>query len=215
MRLLDLSNKGRANIPVKNLEAQEKKARKLVSINSHADLFSSAAFLQQQSMSVTALSRLLEAVAKSIRHATAMSTLLMTEIFQARRDAALASSKFLLLDNSCYELRNAPINSKTLFDDRIKDVAKSNYGAQQQRFLTSTSIQSHLRTFKPLNPTRALKIPKYPAKQTATGPKPMQMYRPKTQPQSISSGIKKDYPKRTCNVRQFPSSKPASSSTRL
>ena len=68
--LLDLSNEGRASIPLKNLEAWERKARKLISINSHADLFSSAAFLclQQESMSVTALSRLLEAVAKSIKH---------------------------------------------------------------------------------------------------------------------------------------------------
>ena len=47
-----------------------------------------------------ALSRLLEAVAKSIKHATAMSTILATEIFQARHDAALATSK-LLLENSC------------------------------------------------------------------------------------------------------------------
>ena len=51
--LLDLSNKGRASIPLKNLEAWERKARKLVSINSHADLFSSATILclQQESMS--------------------------------------------------------------------------------------------------------------------------------------------------------------------
>ena len=76
-------------------------------------------------MSVTALSRLLEVVAKSIKHATAMSTILTTELFQARRDAALASSK-LLLDNSSYELRNAPINSKTLFDGKVKEVAKAN-----------------------------------------------------------------------------------------
>ena len=102
--LLDLSNKGRASVPIKNLEAWEKKARKLIAINSHADLFSSAAYLclQQESMSVTALSRLLEAVAKSIKHATAMSTILTTEIFQARRDAALASPK-LHLDNSSYD----------------------------------------------------------------------------------------------------------------
>ena len=33
--LLDISNKGRASIPLKNLEAWERKARKLVSINSH------------------------------------------------------------------------------------------------------------------------------------------------------------------------------------
>ena len=37
--LLDISNKGRASIPLKNLEAWERKARKLVAINSHADLF--------------------------------------------------------------------------------------------------------------------------------------------------------------------------------
>ena len=40
-------------------------------------------------MSVTALSGLLEAVAMSVKHATAMSTILATEIFQARHDAAL------------------------------------------------------------------------------------------------------------------------------
>ena len=165
--LLDISNKGRASIPLKNLEAWERKARKLVSINSHADLFSSAAFLclQQESMSVAALSRLLEAVAKSIKHATAISTLLTAEIFQARRDAALASSK-LFLDNSSFELRNTPINSKTLLDGRIKEIAKSNFEAQQQRFLASTSIKSQSSSFKPSTTSRAFKIPKYPAKQT-------------------------------------------------
>ena len=112
--------KGRCSIPVKNLEAWEKRARKLVAINSHTDWFSSAAYLclQQQFMSVAALSRLLEAVAKSIKHAMAMSTILATELFQARRDAALATSK-LLLEKSCYELRNAPINAKSLFDNKI------------------------------------------------------------------------------------------------
>ena len=70
-----------------------------------------------------------------------MSTLLTAEIFHARRDAALASSK-LLLDSSSFEFRNAPINSKTLFDCRIKEIPKSNFEAQQQRFLASTSIQS-------------------------------------------------------------------------
>ena len=57
-----------------------------------------------------ALSRLLEAVAKSIKHAMAMSTILAMEIFQARRDAVLATSK-ILLDNSNHELRTVPINS--------------------------------------------------------------------------------------------------------
>ena len=111
--LLDISSRGRCSVPVKNLEIWEKRARKLVAINFHADLFSSAAYLclRQESMSVTALSRLLEAVAKSIGHSTAVSTILAIELFQARHDAAIATSK-LLLENSGYELRNAPINVK-------------------------------------------------------------------------------------------------------
>ena len=185
--LLHLSNKGRASVPLKNLEAWEKKARKLIAINSHADLFSSHAFLclRQQSMSVTALSTLLEAVAKSVKHTTAMSTILTTKIFQARRDAALASSK-LLLDNSSYDLRNAPINSKTLFVGRIKEVAKTNYEAQQQRFLASTSAQSQSRNQKPQTRHEFLK---YSAKQTR--PKPTKTYRPKTETQSFSSSNKR------------------------
>ena len=59
-----------------------------------------------------------------------MSTILATELLQARHDAALTTSK-LLLENSCYELRNAPINAKSLFDNKIKEVAKGNYEAQQ------------------------------------------------------------------------------------
>ena len=106
--LLDLSGKGKCSIPLKNIEIWEKRARKLIFIDSHADLFSSAAYfcMQQQTMSVPALSRLLEAVA--IKHATAMSTILATEIFQARRDAVLAVSKLLLdslLDMSCKTLQ--------------------------------------------------------------------------------------------------------------
>ena len=71
-------------------------------------------------MSVIAPSRLLEAVAKYIRHSTAMSTILATfQLFQARRDAAIAISK-LFLENSGYELRNAPINAKTCLTIKSK-----------------------------------------------------------------------------------------------
>ena len=107
------------------------------------------------------------------------------------------------------------INSKSLFDCRIKEIAKSNFEAQQQRFLASTSIQSQSHSFKPPSQSRAFKIPKYPAKQTTSRPKPTQSYRSKNIPQSSSSHTKKDNIKRTGNVRQFPSSKPASSSARL
>ena len=72
--LLDLFSRGRCSIPVRSIETWEKRALKLIAVNSHAGLFSSAAYLclQQQSVSIPALSRLLEALAKSIKHATAM-----------------------------------------------------------------------------------------------------------------------------------------------
>ena len=124
-----------------------------------------------------ALSRLLEAIAKLIKHATAMPTILATEIFQARRDSALANS------NSSYELRNAPVNSKTLFDGKIKEVAKANYEAQQQRFLASTSSHIPVQQNKPFTTPRAFKIPKIPNKPSR--PKQTQPYGPKTQSQSV------------------------------
>ena len=46
----------------------------------------------------------------------------------------------ILLDNSNHELRNTPINSKILFGNKIKEVAKGNSEAQQQRFLAISSV---------------------------------------------------------------------------
>ena len=92
-------------------------------------------------MSMPALSRLLKAIAKSIKHAAAMSTIFGTEIFQARHDAVLATSK-LLLENSSYELRNAPINSKTLFDNKLPRAIlrpSSKYSLQLFRLLLTYS----------------------------------------------------------------------------
>ena len=175
-----------------------------MAINSHADLFSLAAYLclQQESMSVPAPSRLLEAVAKSIRLSVAMSTFLATELFQARREAAIATSK-LLLDNSGYKLWNAPINAKTLFGYKIKEVAKSNYGTQQQRFLASSSTNTNQQQRASYSATKA----KLPNK--CSRPKQFQIYRSKTQTQSFTSGTRKDFNKRSSNYKQFPSSKQA------
>ena len=103
---------------MKNIEIWKKRARKLIARNSYAYLH-----MQQQTMSVPALSRLLEAIAKFIKHATAMSTILATEIFQARCDAVLAMSK-ILLDNSNHELLNAPINSKILFVTKFRKLPR-------------------------------------------------------------------------------------------
>ena len=98
-------------------------------------------------------------------------------LVQARRDPALANSK-LLLENSGYEFRNAPINSKTLFDGKIKEVAKANYEAQQQRFFASTLSNIPVQQQKLFATPRAFKIPKIPNKPSR--PKQTQPYRPKT-----------------------------------
>ena len=166
----------------------------------------SAAYLcvQQQTMSVPALSRLLEALAKSIKHATAMSTILATEIFQARSNAVLATSK-ILLDNSSHELRNAPINSKTLFGNKIKEVAKGNFEAQQQRFLATSSVATSIQQKVTYLAPPVFKRP--------SRPQQTQPYRSKSQIQSYSS--RKEYTKRSGNQKQFPSSKEASSSTKF
>ena len=54
-----------------------KRAHSLVAVNSYVDILSSASYLcfRQESMSINAMSRFPEAVAESIKHATALSTL--------------------------------------------------------------------------------------------------------------------------------------------
>ena len=115
-----------------------------------------------------------------------MSTILATEIFQAGRDAVLATSK-LLSDNSNQELRNAPINSKTLFGNKIKEVAKGNFEAQQQRFLATSSVattmQQQQKVTYPAPPV--FKRSKQPTKPSR--PQQTQPYRPKSQTQSYSN----------------------------
>ena len=141
-----------------------------------------------------------------------LSTILATEIFQARRDAVLATSK-ILLDSSNHELRNAPINSTTLFGNKIREVAKCNFEAQQQRFLATSSVASSVQQQQkvtyPAPPV--FKRPKQPTK--FSRPQQMQSYRSKNQTQSYSSN-KKEYAKRGGNQKQFPSSKKASPSTK-
>ena len=88
-----------------------------------------------------------------------MSTILATKLFQARGDSAIATSK-LLLENLGYELLNAPINATSLFSNKIKDVTKSNYKMQQQRFLASSSNNTNQQQKASYLATRTFKIPK-------------------------------------------------------
>ena len=210
----DLSSKGKCSISLKNIEIWEKSSQ------THSDKLACGSILfycilmYAAADNVRASSlRLLEAVAKSIKHATAISTILATEIFQARHDAVLATSK-LLLDNSNHELRNAPINYKTLFGNKIKEVDKGNFEAQQQRFLATSSVattmQQQQKVTYPAPPV--FKRSKQPTKPSR--PQQTQPYRPKSQTQSYSSN-RKEYARRSGNQKQFPSSKQASSSTKF
>ena len=65
--LLDVSSKGKCSILMRTIEIWEKRTRQLIAINLHVD-FSTAAYIcmQQQIMSMLTLSRLLEAVPKSL-----------------------------------------------------------------------------------------------------------------------------------------------------
>ena len=136
----DISSRARYSFIFKNMEIWEKRARNLVAINSHADLFSLAVYqcLHQESMSVNALSRILEAVAKSIKACYSHVYYIGHRIISDRHNAAITSPK-ILMDHSSQELRNALINSQQLFDSKVKEVAKSNLETEQHRFLASSA----------------------------------------------------------------------------
>ena len=74
---------------------------------------------QQESMPVNALFRLLEAVAKSIKHATDLWTIMAIELLRAQGHAAIASSK-ILLDHSSHALRNDPNDLNSSFTIKLR-----------------------------------------------------------------------------------------------
>ena len=127
------------------------------------------AFAQQESMSVNALFRHLETVAKSIKHATASSKLLLDHSIHELRN----------------ELRNAPINSQQLFDNKDKEVAKSYYEAQHHRFLASSTSNANIQQQQQkssYSATGPFKKPRQPTKSYRL--KQNQLYRSKNQSQS-------------------------------
>ena len=156
-----------------------------------------------QTYSLLLLSRPLEAIAKSIKHTTAMSKILAKEMSQTRLDVVLATSK-ILLDSSNHELRNAPINSKTLFGNNIKEVAKGSFEAQQQRFLATSSVATFMQQQNLLWSLRDRNSRLNPLglnKRSCIGVRVRH---------SHTHQVER---KRSGNQKQFPSSKQASSST--
>ena len=118
-----------------------------------------------------------------------MSTILATELFQARRDAALATSK-LLLENSCYELRNAPLMPNLYLTIKSRKLPRV---ITKPNSKASWHLPQPIQTYN--NQRRLIRL--------------QQSHRPKSQSQSLSSGTRKDS-KRSGNTKQFPSFKHAS-----
>lgn len=117
------------SIPVKTLEKWESKARMLVAVASHADIFSAStdALLSEQSISPLVLRRLMEALAKTTRYSIALSLSLASELLRARRDSCLAANNRMLMPHSKGILRTAPLKSSSLFGGLIKDVAETDW----------------------------------------------------------------------------------------
>ena len=100
-------------------------------INSHADLFSYAAYQCLQQESVSALSRLGsggQVYQTSYSYVNYLGHRIISGSMRCRY--SLLSSK-ILLAHSSHALRNAPINSQLLFDNRIREA--------QHRYLASSA----------------------------------------------------------------------------
>ena len=136
---LNLSLSGSCQIPTKNLENYEKQLRELLRVLSHSDIFSVAAFkcLQQETPNPNMLSMILESLSMAIKHSVSLASILTIQVQQARRDAAIHSSK-ILLDQAKDDLRNIPFANDTLFGGRINDIYQQNAEARRNELINNT-----------------------------------------------------------------------------
>ena len=82
-------------------------------------------------------------------------------------------------------MKQPPFNAKSLFDNKIKEVAKANYEVQQQTFLASSSTNTNVQQQKSsFSASGAFKRPRQLSK--SSRPKQSQLYRSKTKTQSFS-----------------------------
>jgi len=114
------------------VESVESKLRTSVSTLSHADLFCAAAHLALvQGKEQDCVSSLIQAAAKSARHAMGSTMAMSTELLMLRRDAAIAASNILPGENR-ERLRAAPLTADKLFGGLCASVATDD-AAQRQR----------------------------------------------------------------------------------
>jgi len=135
----------RCQLNAKTLESWESRARTLVTIASHADLFATASFalLQAETFSPIALQRLLEASGRAARHSAALALSLSAEILHKRRDVVLETSN-VLTPASKDMLRAAPLNAPQLLGGLIEEVIKTDVSEHQHRLMaTNKPMFSH------------------------------------------------------------------------
>lgn len=138
--LLKFSPSGSATLPLKNLTSMEDQARQMIRVLSYADTFSVAAFkcLEQEELNPTVLKRILQSLAISVRHAVGFSSVLAAELFNARRDATIASGKSLC-DEAKAILKRVPLNSDTLFGGSLEEVRQKDAHFKKENLVDSAS----------------------------------------------------------------------------
>ncbi|MBV2113342.1 MAG: hypothetical protein KUF82_20515 [Candidatus Thiodiazotropha sp. (ex Ctena orbiculata)] len=158
---LDLSTSGSINITAKFLESMERQARNVISINSYADLFATAAFSSMQSddMDTNMLRRLVEALVNCLKHSTNLSFLMAVELMLARRELAISGSK-VLTEASKDSLRSIPFSVTSLFGGKISDIQKANSETHQQRFIANSVSQKPSSSQSQLSQFRIPRVPR-------------------------------------------------------
>ena len=139
---LDLSDKTNFNVSPKFLESLETQARNVVSINSYADLFATAAFssLSSEQMDANVLLRLVESLVDCIKHSTNISFVMATELLMTRRELAMSNSK-ILSPSAKDSLRATPISADSLFGGKISENQKANSETYTQKFIATSVSQ--------------------------------------------------------------------------
>ena len=137
----------------------ERQARNMVTINSYADLFTTALVkaLESDNLDAPMLKRLLSSIVSCLKHSSFMAVILTVELLQARTEAAIERSK-ILTEATKNKLRSFPIFSEFLFGGQVAALQKSNSESQQQSFIASSVAQSSQAS------SSRFKIPKRPNK---------------------------------------------------
>ncbi len=128
------------------LESLDVRARSLVSMASHMDLFLGAAKHAIESEDSRAVASLLQSSARAAKHVMATALTMSTDIILSKRDATLALSS-VLPGQGRDLLRAAPLQGHNLFGDKCAQVASADTAERQSQQLARLSLPSSSRQF--------------------------------------------------------------------